>query len=171
MEAKFQVINTIIKELNKGYILEVGIMGEKASQIHKVQNEDGELVTPKEPLTNAFIGAVHEYGSISRNIPARSFLRMPLESRFGMMVKANLKSLVEYLANGRFRQWLEKAGLKAENIVQEAFHSSGWGSWKPLKPSTLRHRKKGHNGEAPLPLLDTGQLSASISSRVVTNED
>ena len=171
MEAKFKVINTVISELEKGYVIEVGILGEQASSIHKVENEKGELVMPKQPLTNAFIGAVHEYGSISRNIPERSFLRTPLASRVPLLIKANVDTLVQYLATGRFKKWLEGMAIKAENVVREAFHTSGWGSWKDLKPATIRRRKKGKNGGSPLPLLDTGQLSDSITSRVVTNED
>lgn len=171
MKAKFAVTNTILKELKKGFIVEVGIMGEQAAAIHKVRNDDDELVEPKKPVTNAFIGAVHEYGCVSRNIPARSFLRMPLESRMPLVLKASADSLVEYLAKGRLREWLVQLGAKAEKIVNEAFHTSGWGTWKALKASTIRHRKKGKEYNAPMPLLDTGQLSASISSRVVSNED
>lgn len=167
MEAKFTVTNRIIKELEKGYVIEVGIMGEQAAAVHKEEDEKGNLVMPKRPLTNAFLGAIHEYGSVERNIPARSFLRMPLESRFPLIIRANAKSLVEYLAQGRFKEWLIKLGLKAENIVNEAFNTSGWGMWPALKQSTVRRRKKGKKYNNPLPLLDTGQLSSSISSRVV----
>lgn len=171
MDAKLKVTNTILNELKKGYAIEVGILGEKAREIHLIENEDGELVEPKRAVTNAYIGAVHEYGCVSRNIPERSFLRVPLESRFPMLLRANIKSMLEYLSAGRFREWLVSMGLKAEDIVSEAFETSGWGTWKALKASTIRHRKKGKEYNAPMPLLDTGQLSRSIASRVVSNED
>src|SRR4051812_48352520 len=34
-----------------------------------------------EPLGNAGIGVAQEFGSLTNNIPARSFLRMPLETK------------------------------------------------------------------------------------------
>lgn len=172
MIAKFDGINKIIKELDKGYAINVGIMGEQATTVHKVKNEDGELVTPKQPLTNAFIGAVHEFGSISHNIPARSFLRMPLRTKLPEILKLHSMGMIRSILENRFPRWLQNLAMACENVVQDAFDTSGFGTWQPLKPATLRHRKKSKiAGEKPLPLVDTGQLRSSISSEVVVNEN
>lgn len=165
MEARFKNIDTIIKELDKGLVLEVGIMGEKASEVHKVKNEKGELVSPQKPLTNAFIGAVHEYGSVSRGIPARSFLRMPIRMKLASVLQKAGLFFVDMVKKGKYAQWLGNLGLELEDVIYEAFHSRGFGQWQALKPQTIK--RKGSD----MPLLDTGQLSASISSRVVMYED
>ena len=170
MIAKFKGINTILKELGKGYAINVGIMGSKADDIHKIKNEKGEWVEPKEPLTNGFIGAIHEFGSVSRNIPARSFLRFPLRIGLPTKLRLNQKGMVNALLQGTFKNWLTKLGFACEEIVDHAFESSGDGSWKPLKASTIRARKK-KGADKFLPLIDTGQLRRSISSEVVVDED
>lgn len=162
MIAKFDGINKIIKELDKGYAINVGIMGEKANKEH--DSESG--------LTNAFIGAVHEFGSISHNIPARSFLRMPLRTKLPDILKLHTTGMIKSILENRFPRWLQNLAMACENVVQDAFDTSGFGTWQPLKPSTLRHRKKSKiAGEKPLPLVDTGQLRSSISSEVVVNEN
>lgn len=156
MEARFPNINRVIKQLDEGYVLNVGIMGSKATKIHGGSKS-----------TNAEIGAIHEFGSISRNIPARSFLRMPLQTKIPQLIRSKSTSFIKFLLNGHFLQWLQMFGVEAENIVQEAFETSGFGTWKKLKPSTIKHRRKSLiEGEQALPLIDTGELRRSITSEV-----
>ncbi len=102
----FKAIDNLIKDLGRNVSIRVGIIGEKATQIHEGTN-----------LTNAELGAVHEFGAtinhpggtpylikedgtaqfVSKEkgknlpktkphqiiIPTRSFLRMPLLSSEG----------------------------------------------------------------------------------------
>ena len=87
-------LEKLAKDLNKKVSIRVGIIGDKAHQIHSDTN-----------LTNADLGAIHEFGATINvtdkmrgwfwynygihksnkaiNIPARSFLRMPLLSEEG----------------------------------------------------------------------------------------
>lgn len=102
----FKAIDNLIKDLGRNVSIRVGIIGEKATQIHEGTN-----------LTNAELGAVHEFGATINHpggtsylikedgtaqfvpkekgknlpktkphqiiIPTRSFLRMPLLSSEG----------------------------------------------------------------------------------------
>lgn len=88
-----KALTNLMEDLNEKYSIRVGIIGDKAYEKH-----------PHTDLTNAELGAIHEYGATiqvtekMRNylhtigihlkpetttviIPARSFLRMPLLSR------------------------------------------------------------------------------------------
>jgi phage gpG-like protein len=162
MQAKFTNINRILSQIDGSYSVNVGIMGSKASKTHKDKKKK------KTKLTNGELGAIHEFGSISRGIPARSFLRYPIQFHFPMWLRENKKSFIKYLIQGRYLQWLEIMGGAAENIVQNAFDTSGFGMWKPLKPATIKARKKSKiAGESALPLIDTSELRRSITSEVV----
>ena len=160
MEARFAIMDRITKELSKNYSVCVGILGEDASEPHKMRKKDGSIVTPKKPKTNAFIGAIHEYGSVSNNIPARSFLRYPIKMRLGTMLEKNKDTLTRSLVKGTYKQWLENLGFALEEIVNNAFETGGFGMWKPIEKQTAR--RKGSD----MILVDIGQLKASISSEV-----
>lgn len=127
----------------------VGILGEKANEAHG------------EGVTNGYIGAVHEFGSVSRGIPPRSFLRMPLELKIWEWIKKNKDRYKEMLEAGSLRKWYVALGLRAEEIIDEAFTTRGFGKWQALKPRTVK--RKGSD----MPLIDTGQLRASITSQVL----
>ncbi len=97
-------LDELLDSLNKKYSVKVGIIGEHATQKH-----------PDSDLTNAELGAVHEFGATinatekmrgffwhkwgihkSNNpvvIPTRSFLRMPLLTAEGR--KAIIKKVIE----------------------------------------------------------------------------
>lgn len=145
-----QGLFNIKKALSDNYKTRVGIIGDKAAVMHSNTNQ-----------TNASIGAVHELGSLSQNIPARSFIKIPLEIKVFEWIKKNRAGYKAMLEQGNLKNWYEKLGIAAESIIKEAFASSGFGKWKPLKKETIR--RKGSDGI----LLDTGQLRDSISSRVV----
>lgn len=127
----------------------VGILGDKANEAHG------------EGKTNVEIGSIHEFGSVSQGIPPRSFLRMPLEMKIWEWVKKNKDHYKEMLEAGTLRKWYTALGFAAEEIVDNAFISRGFGKWLPLKPRTIK--AKGSD----MPLIDTGQLRASISSQVL----
>ncbi len=127
----------------------VGILGDKANEAHG------------EGMTNVEIGSIHEFGSVSRGIPPRSFLRVPLEMKIWEWIKKNKDRYKEMLEAGTLRKWYVALGFAAEKIVDDAFTSRGFGKWLPLKPRTIK--AKGSD----MPLIDTGQLRASISSQVL----
>jgi phage gpG-like protein len=118
-----------------------------------------------EALTNAEIGAVHELGSKSRNIPMRSFLRVPCLEDLPKSLSGNSgRALVKKLLSVDTQSALENLGVLAEQSVDEAFTTRGKGRWQPLKAATIR--RKGSD----VPLFDTGKLAASVSSIVVKKE-
>lgn len=114
-------------------------------------------------LGNAEIGMKQEFGSVSKNIPPRSFLRMPLETKKQELIKAlQTKAVKKAIEGGDLDLALELMGIAGEGIVQEAFSTGGFGQWPANAPFTIS--KKGSSA----PLIDTGQLRRSISSEVVS---
>ena len=143
-------LDNIKRAMKNKYVAYVGILGSKATEEH--ENSD---------YTNAQIGAVHEFGSISNNIPARSFIRMPLEAEMGKWIAKEGKRYFNDAVNGNLQHFFTRVGLKAEEIIQDAFVTRGFGQWAENKPATIA--RKGSS----MPLIDTGALRASISSEVV----
>lgn len=131
----------------------VGILGGKASESHKGTE-----------LTNADIGAIHEFGSLSDNIPPRSFLRLPLEAKIGEWINKNRSRYMELMEQGNVRKFYVGMGFAAKRIINKAFVTSGFGQWAQNKPETVK--RKGSSK----PLIDTGQLRASITSRVMSDD-
>lgn len=145
----------LIKLFKKGFpSVKVGIIGDKATQEHKGTHK-----------TNAEIGFLNEFGSHTRRIPPRSFLRMPLQLYLHSYIKEK-KSLskeefIKSLRNGTQEQFAKKVGIVAEEVVQDAFRTRGFGNWAPNAPYTIE--QKGSDS----PLIDTGELRRSISSEVI----
>ena len=112
---------------------------------------------------NATIGAAHEYGVPSRNLPARSFLRMPLTSELpAKLENAKIFSeddFNEVLKTGTLVPWLKKIAVLATATVKEAFATNGFGRWAPWRP--------GYENNTGDILVDTGQLRDSITEEVV----
>lgn len=154
-------LNSIKKALEDNLKTRVGILGSKASELHNSKDSSGKPVNVK--LTNADIGAIHEFGS--GRIPQRSFLQYPLETYLGKWIRANKDRYYEQLKKGDLRKFYVAMGLEAEKIVDEAFSTSGYGTWAPNAPMTIS--KKGSS----MPLIDTGQLRRSISSKVLNEND
>lgn len=127
----------------------VGVLGGNADR------QDGE------PLNNADIGAVHEMGSKSQNIPARSFLRVPCTVELPKALrKIGGKKLLKMVAEKGVVPAMQQVGVLAENVVDEAFETRGSGKWAPNSPVTIA--RKGSDS----PLIDTGKLRRSITSKV-----
>lgn len=137
------------KQLGNEYVTRVGVLGGKVSR------HDGG------PMTNADIGVVHEFGSESANIPARSFLRMPVETHGKEITKAMGGAMVKKaVESGNIKQVYQILGVVAERIVDDAFATGGFGQWPVLQQSTID--KKGSSAI----LIDTAELRRSISSDV-----
>ena len=95
------------------------------------------------------VGAVHEFGSASRGIPERSYLRATMQNN-----RRKYKSLISKLgiqiATGAMDSMkaLQTLGLKVEADVKDTLID--------LKSPALKHRKGN-------PLFDTGHLVGSIT--------
>lgn len=142
----------LIKETGSKYI-KIGILG---STTHRAEGE----------LTNAQIGFIQEFGRMENpRIPARSFLRMPLrehlEEKLSKSKKFSQESVKQAISNNQAEYLVKQLALLGEQIVLEAFATSGDGKWAPNAPITIA--MKGSSK----PLIDTGELRKSITSQVV----
>ena len=114
--------------------------------------------------TNATVGAVHEFGSPTKGIPPRSFLRVPLIDFLGKRMDSsgfyNRETMEEVIRQRTLVPWLKKMAVLAEAIVAEAFATGGFGKWPKWK-------NENYSNNANQLLVDTGQLRNSITSEVV----
>lgn len=112
---------------------------------------------------NALIGATQEFGSLTNNIPARSWLRMPIQRESKNIAKAvaTQKTQIENnLANGNSELIYAILGVSAEAAIQKAFDTGGFGQWAPKKEGWATR-----NGFTS-PLIVTGQLRGAVLSEV-----
>lgn len=115
----------------------------------------------KKPLAinMASLALIHERGSAANNIPARPFMkqtRQRAEGRFSRLLRRLYKQVVD----GKVRPFdgLSKLGMAYEGEMKNTFTT---GSFTPNKPATIK--RKGSSR----PLIDTGHLRQSITSKVV----
>jgi hypothetical protein len=117
-----------------------------------------------EALTNPELAAKHEYGV---GVPRRSMLRMPFHLHGDKVLKDAKGDAAIQLGQmrknprGTAKKILARVGVAGENLVQEAFETRGFGSWKPNAASTIA--LKGSDS----PLIDEGQMRRAVDSRVV----
>jgi len=135
------------------YRAHVGVLG--SSGKNGRADEDSESAG----LTNAEIGAIHEFGTES--IPPRSFLRMPIEEKKGTIVKklSNSQTFKTHIEAGDIGKAVETVGVLGEEVIQQAFETKGFGQWPEKAPATKAHSK---NPEQPL--IESTQLRKSITS-------
>lgn len=110
--------------------------------------------------TNAEIGASHELGVRSHNLPSRSWLKMPLMLKSKQIMAEGSTGSEELILAGKMMMVWKRIGIAAENMVQKAFDTGGFGTWAMLKAGTVAAK-----GSSSI-LIDTAQLRRSISSRV-----
>lgn len=122
----------------------------------KVKDEDGE------EHTIGYYGMVNEFGSTERNIPARSFLREPLQSHLKEDIEKNRRKIAKLIfEDNNIKGAYELLGLIGERIVKKSFRNKNDGKWAKNAKYTIK--KKGVDN----PLILTGALSKSISSEVI----
>ena len=142
-------MKALSKALGDSFEIRVGILGNKAAR------KEGEI-------NNAEVGFIQEFGSYKNKIPPRSFLGMPLSLYLMEFLKKKkgfgTKEVEKAAKEGTLLELAKKVGLVAEEVIQEAFATRGFGNWKPNRPSTIK--RKGSDS----PLIDTGELRRSISS-------
>lgn len=148
-------LEKLMKQIGGDWVARVGILEGKAGAKHAGTN-----------TTNGEIGVVHEMGSITNNIPSRSFLRLPVETKQKEIIKSmGGKTVQSAIENNQIKTVYSLLGVIAESFVKQAFASGGYGQWPALKPATIA--RKGSSA----PLIDTGQLRRSITSDVVKKKD
>lgn len=118
---------------------------------------------------NAEIGAAHEFGVVSHNLPARSFLRMPVINELPPALKATDRELWhKAIVKEGIRGALALLGAYALDVIHLAFETGGFGFWQALKPATIRRKlKKGRGSGSTTILIDTAQLRQAITAELV----
>jgi hypothetical protein len=175
-------VNSVIGEITKlvGKQVLVGIPERTTTR----EDDEG-------PITNAALGYIHEFGAPGANIPARPFL-IPGVRKAQREATVQLKAACTAALDGntvKSDRALTAAGLIAETSAKREIHT---GNFVPLKPGTIRGRKYSRGtqsrrqseeryaeliqqGLSPAsaqeavgirPLINTGQLAASITSVV-----
>ena len=163
-----KVMQTALKKAaDSNYHLQIGIFGNKTSR------KSGEM-------TNAEVGFVHEMGSVTRNIPKRSFLWDTFRFHGKELTESLKEATLVLYKMGKVEEYLAVACKAAENMVQKAFDTQGFGQWAPLSYKTLLRKAKGNlfvrmqkaaqdlyeGGHNVAILIKTGQLRRAIASRV-----
>ena len=117
---------------------------------------------PEGAISNPALGAIHEFGSKKRNIPARSWLRMPILLYLRPAVEGRGRAFWKSVVSTKgLRPALKKLGIVAENVIQNAFESGGFGHWQALKPATIKAK-----GSTSI-LIDSAQFRKAVASKVV----
>ena len=116
-------------------------------------------------LTNAELGFIQEYGKrLAPRIPARSWLMMPLRVKAQIIFRYVGLKLHQSVKEHNTKKLFTGLGVAAVKAIQQAFDTSGFGTWEPNAPST--QAKKG----SASPLIDTGQLRRAVTFQVVKRD-
>lgn len=113
------------------------------------------------------LAAVHEFGSITRNIPERSFLRKTqanFESEFIAFVEKNRDAIGNEIASKGIEFVLNKFGAWWVAKVNETFEAQG-PSWQELSPKYYEAKSKKYPD--PKILMSTGALRRSVTHEVI----
>lgn len=140
-------LERILKNVSTNLVAKIGIFGGGN------QRDDGSQ-------TNAQIGAKHEFGSFSENLPRRSFLKDPITLKRKELLKKADKIIKANIDKPEGAEKIfELVGIVGEGIVQEAFETGGFGTWQSLSQRTID--KKGSSQI----LIDSSQLRKAIISK------
>lgn len=121
-----------------------------------------------EPINNATIGYINEFGSPAANIPERPHLRPGVEDVRDRIANKLVQGAKKALDGDKEAgaKALEAVGLIAQSAVRKKIEA---GPFTPLAPATLANRRaRGRTGEKPL--QDTGQYRNSITYVVAPKE-
>ena len=143
----FSGLERLIKSLKEPHSVDIGVFKD-------AKTPDGQSV--------AEYGAYNEFGSVSvpNRPPKRSFIRMPLETKQGDIVKYAESHAREHIEAGDIKAIFEDIGIAGQAKIQEAFDTGGFGTWAPDADSTVA--RKGSDA----PLIDSGLLRKSVTYEV-----
>jgi hypothetical protein len=148
IEADFSALDKLVENLGKKHYVDVGILGENAGK------------TDEGGATIGMIGAVQEFGKLDGKIPKRSFILMPLQTHQSEIQKQVEPRMQKHMETGDIKGIFTDIGIAAEGVIQDAFDTRGFGTWKSNAESTIE--QKGSDS----PNIDKGLLRKSISSKV-----
>ena len=162
-------LEKLLPEIFKGQMaLKVGLVakpdggGDAGSAPKESKDKDGNIIFDND-VDLAYVASVHEFGDESRNIPQRSFLRSTYNENDDRIAKLLTIELKQQAAQNTYNPEavLRKIGVWFVGEVKGKFTSNGW---PPLKDPFRGGRN--FEGDAT-PLVDTGQLRASIDYELV----
>lgn len=142
--------NEVIKKFKNDSVL-VGIPEDKSQR-----DEQGD------PINNAALLAINEFGSPVNNIPSRHPMRTGIKNAQEPIAEEFKKAASSALSKGpsAIDQYYERAGIIASNAVKKAINSQE--DMDPPSEATLRGRKsKGFSGTKAL--IVTGQMRNAIT--------
>ena len=162
-------VERALKELlSSASFVKVGVIGKPENKAFKASDNhvDPGFIGPhkSKPKTNLEIAVIHEFGT--EHIPQRSFLRSTYESEFRKLGKVFTAGLKRTLARSNepekmIHKTLEFTGNWFVGRVKKKFT-------QPIPPPLKDPTRGGKNKEGlAIPLIDTGQLRASIGYQVI----
>ena len=183
-KVEYKGLKKLIEAMSKQYSVKVGLLAKSG--------ENGRSGTDElsENLDLAGLGLVQEMGATINvtdkmraffrhnfkinlkktttqiQIPARSWLQMPLEKSSELRKKIIAKfgskeDVIEYIAQtGDLMSLAIMLGAAAVEQIQEAFSTGGFGEWAANSPVTVAQK-----GSA-MPLIDNGDLRGAVTYEV-----
>lgn len=135
----------------------------RAEQLNRMQlvvgiPNDGKSRKDSEGITNAELGVIHEFGAPERGIPERSFMRSTASEErenLGRLSKVQIAECLE--GNTSPHDVFATIGAYLQGKIVDKITD---GEFKPNNENTVK--RKGSSK----PLIDTGQLRASITYEV-----
>jgi len=144
----YKAILREVREMEKEPYVKVGILKDEEHE-----SDSGETASM------LVIASTHEFGSPTKNIPERSYLRSTADKE-RKRITGHLDRGIDDIIKGRstVMKTLSKVGLMFQSLVQQKITSI---KEPALKEATIK--RKGSSN----PLIDTGQLRSSIRYEVV----
>lgn len=153
----------------------VGVLGNKAER--RQLDNLGHEAWDKENFNNPTLGFWHEFGIKTKNLPARSFLRLPLMTELPKHIATIGRAFWRnFILKRDVPTALKALGVEGENTVQRAFETQGFGAWPQWSAGyasfrrALEKRRRAKNTHGKITggslLILSGQLRRSITSRV-----
>lgn len=153
-----------LRALHRGHAL-VGWPGNgpKHREVTHFRQKNGNVGRRKAKVPGkvdiASLAIIHEFGSPKNNLPARPVMRQT-NQRHSKALQGVTRRILVSIYEGRLlpTQALRQLGVFWEGKIKQTFRD---GMFAPLRPATIA--KKGSSK----PLIDSGQLRQSVTSRVV----
>lgn len=163
MPVKLKIDSKAIDNINafnrSDLMVKIGVVGKGAEK--QVTQKKGE---PAPRIKMAALAAVHEFGSPTRNIPARSFLRKTMNTKindYKAFIAAKEAENTATIARRGPLPFLLEVGNMWKTWVRDCWIFEGPG-WRKLRPSTLARKT------TQKILWDQGNLHEAIEYEVKT---
>ncbi|CAM6004898.1 unnamed protein product [Sphagnum balticum] len=119
--------------------------------------------SPKNPITMAQLGAIHEFGAPNANIPERSYMRSAM-AEVNKQINRMIKKFSTNVALGRMDK-KNALGIIGEFLVTAFKNKIQDGVPPPNAPYTIMKKGSDHT------LIDTGQMRDTIDWEIQGGKD